>query len=365
MNAKIQTEEEIDDDAPLFSRGISHKEVIYTANQLAIMVETGITLSTALASLAEQEPNLELKRVLNDLKRGVEEGEDFSVALARHPRYFDRTFIALVRSSEQTGALGEMLERIAAYLRNDLETRGKVKAALAYPGVMMGVAIAVTIFLLTYVMPKFMPIFKGKGIKLPTPTVILIAMSESMLTYWYLWLIGLVASVVAFLYFRATPFGKQTLDLVKINLPILGPMFRKMVLSRSIRTLATMIQSGVTVLEALKLTSEVAGNHYFEKAWLHVVDEVTQGKKICDSLRGNELFPPTLVQMISSGEDTGQLAEVLLKVSAYYDRELELSIKTTTSLIEPIMIVVMGFIVGGIAMSLLLPIFQLSKPTKH
>jgi type IV pilus assembly protein PilC len=361
----LTLEESDDDEMPLISRGVSQKEVIYTASQLAIMVDTGITLSSALESLRRQEGNPRLKAVLSELKSHVEAGEDFSVALARFPRYFDKTFVALVQASEQTGALGQMLERISNYLRTDLDTRGKVKAALAYPGIMLCVAIGVTAFLLTYVMPKFTPLFQKRGMKLPPPTIVLMALSESILNYWYVWLGTIVSLVVFLLYFRTTDTGRRTIDWLKINVPVIGGMIRKVIISRSIRTLGTMVQSGVSMLEALRLTADVSGNIFYREAWLQVVDQVTEGRKICDALEGNPLFPTTLVQMISSGEETGRLDEVLDKVSGFYDRELELHIKTTTSLIEPVMIVIMGFVVGGIAMSLLLPIFQLSRPMKH
>lgn len=363
--AVLTLEQTDDDDAPLLSRGVSQKDVIYTASQLAIMVDTGINLSVAIENLRRQETNLRLKSMLGEIKSHVEAGEDFSTALARFPKHFDKTFVALVKASEQTGTLGPMLERISNYLRSDLETRGKVKAALAYPGIMLCVAIGVTAFLLTYVMPKFTPLFQKRGMKLPTPTIVLMALSDSIINHWYIWLASLIALVVGFLYFRTTDMGRRGLDWLKINLPVTGTMIRKVIISRSIRTLGTMVKSGVSMLEALKLTAEVSGNVFYREAWLGVVSQVTDGRKICDALEGNPLFPGTLVQMISSGEETGRLDEVLEKVSSFYDRELELHIKTTTSMIEPVMIVVMGFVVGGIAMSLLLPIFQLSRPMKH
>jgi type IV pilus assembly protein PilC len=361
----LTLEEEEDDDVPLLSRGVSQKDVIYTASQLSIMVDTGITLSSALESLRRQEANPRLKAVLGELKSHVEAGEDFSTALARFPKHFDKTFVALVKASEQTGTLGQMLERISNYLRSDLETRGKLKAALAYPGIMLCVAIGVTAFLLTYVMPKFTPLFHKRDMKLPTSTVMLMALSDSILNYWYIWLVSLIAIVGALLYFRTTEMGRRFIDWLKISFPVIGTMIRKVIISRSIRTLGTMVKSGVSMLEALKLTADVSGNVFYREAWLGVVDQVTDGRKICEALEGNTLFPSTLIQMISSGEETGRLDQVLEKVSSFYDRELELHIKTTTSMIEPVMIVIMGFVVGGIAMSLLLPIFQLSRPMRH
>jgi type IV pilus assembly protein PilC len=353
--------EEADDSEALFSPRVSRNEIIYTTAQLAVMVDTGITLSDALAGVVEQEENLSLKKVLADLKTSVEGGEDFSAALARHPKLFDRTYVSLVRASEATGSLGEMLERITGYLRKEVETRSKVRAAMAYPAVMMVFALGVTIFLLTYILPKFTPLFKSKGAELPLPTRIMMAASGVVLDYWYLWTAALIALVAGYLLARRTDQGKRLLDLAKINLPILGPMFRKVIISRSVRTLGAMLQSGVPMLEAIKHCGDVSGNYHYEKLWEEVRDQVTAGKRICQVLAGNRLFPRVLIQMISSGEETGKLADVLKRVSDYYDQEVEASIKTATGLIEPIMISFMGVVVGGIGLSLLLPIFSLSR----
>jgi type IV pilus assembly protein PilC len=353
--------EDGDDGLTLFPRAIKRSDIIYVANQLAIMVDTGINLATALDGIASQQENPTLKAVLNDLKSRVEGGEDFSAALARHPKCFDRTFVALIKASEQTGSLAEILEQIADYLRKESENRAKVRAAMAYPMVMLVLAIGVTIFLLTYVMPKFEPLFNRKGVKLPTPTIVMIAVSNALIHYWYAWLIGAVAITVGIYFGRRTQPGRQLIDWLKINMPIVGPMFRKVTISRSIRTLGTMVQSGVSMLDAIRLSAEVAGNYYYERSWLHVLDEITNGNRICEALSGNTLFPRTLIQMIGSGEETGKLDQVLQKVSTYYDREVETSLKTVTSMIEPLMIVVMGVVVGGIGLGLLLPIFSLSR----
>lgn len=358
---QVLTLAEMGGELNLFPRSIKKNEIIYTASQLAIMVDTGINLATALDAIAQQEENPTLKKVLIDLKERVESGDDFSSALSKHPRHFDKTFVSMVKAAEETGTLGEMLDRIAGYMRGELETRGKVRAAMAYPAVMLGVAISVTIFLLTFVMPKFTPLFERKGTKLPKPTQLMMTTSHLLIDYWWAWLLGIAGLVAAYILLKRTPSGRQWLDHVKINLPILGPMFRKVTLSRSIRTLGTMIQAGVSMLDAIQLTAEVAGNYLYERAWLHVLDQITQGNQIHEALRGNSLFPSTLIQMIGSGEETGKLDYVLNKVSVYYDKEVEMSLKATTSLIEPLMIVVMGVIVGTIGLSLLLPIFSLSR----
>jgi type IV pilus assembly protein PilC len=349
------------DEGGLFPKRVSKSDLIYVTNQLAIMVDTGITLSAALAGIMQQEANPTLKKVLRDLKQSVENGDDFSTALARYPQHFDKTYISLVKASEATGTLGTMLERIGCYLRKEVEMVGKVRAAMAYPAVMLVLAIGVTVFLLTFIMPKFTPLFASRGTKLPTPTKLMMGISDSMMHHWYLWILGAIALVVGFLYGRRTHIGRQIVDWLKINLPVVGMMFRKVTISRSIRTLGTMLESGVPMLESIRLAGEVSGNVYYERLWLTVLDEVTGGKRVCEVLQQSPLFPRVLVQMIACGEETGKLDSVLERVSTYYDQEVETAVKGATAMIEPIMISVMGVIVGTIGLSLLLPIFSLSR----
>jgi type IV pilus assembly protein PilC len=346
----------------LLPKRIRLGDVIFVTSQLAVMVDTGINVSTALGSIAEQESNSALKTVLTDLRNRVEGGEDLSSALSRHPKQFDKTYVALIKAAEQTGRLGEMLETVSNYLRNQLETRQKVRAAMAYPSIMAVLAVGVTIFLLTFILPKFEPMFTRKGVKLPRPTIIMMTASDILLDYWPAWVALAIALLATYFFGRRTPTGRQIIDWVLINAPIVGPMCRKVTISRSLRTLGTMVASGVSMLEAIRLTAEVAGNYYYEQVWLRVLEQITQGNRIVESLKTEPLMPPTLVQMISAGEETGKLDTVLAKVSGYYDREVEASLKATTSMIEPLMICAMGVIVGGIALGLLMPIFQLSRP---
>lgn len=349
------------DPGELFPRRVRKREIVYLTNQLAVMVDTGTTLSAALENILQQEKNPSLRKVLIAVRSAVCEGEDFSTALARHPKLFDNTYVSLVKASEATGAMGPMLERIAGYLQKELETRSKVRAAMAYPCVMMVMAIHVTIFLLTFVLPKFTPLFNRKGMELPKPTRVMMCLSGLLLNYWYLWLAGAVLLVVGFIVGRRTERGQHAWHWVKIHAPLLGPMHRKVIISRSIRTLGTLLASGIQMLDALKLAGDVTANVYYYRLWQRVSRDVTEGQQICQSLAGDALFPPMLVQMISAGEQTGRLGPVLERVSGFYDQEVEASLKTVTSLIEPLMIAVMGTIVGGIALALMLPIFQLSK----
>jgi type IV pilus assembly protein PilC len=242
-----------------------------------------------------------------------------------------------------------------------LETFNKVRAAMAYPMIMMVLAAGVTIFLLTYVMPKFMPLFRLRQTQLPVPTLVMMSISDAILNYWYLLLAAAASIAGGFLYGRRTPSGRRMLDWIKINCPVVGTMFRKVTISRSIRTLGTLLASGVPVTEAIKLAQAVAGNYYYEMIWEKVLEEVTGGKRICEALHNTPLFPNVLVQMISAGEEAGKLDVVLEKVSTYYDNEVETTLKATTSLIEPLMIAMMGVVVGTIGLALMLPIFSLSR----
>lgn len=357
----VAVQEEGEADQGLFPRRIKKSDIVYATTQLALMVDTGITLSAALNSVAEQEENPTFKALLRELKNNIEAGEDFSSALARHPKQFDQTYVSLVKASEQSGMLPEMLERITEYMQKESETRARVRGALAYPVVMMVIAFGVTIFLLTFVLPKFQPLFDSRGTKLPTITIVLMHASHALMNYWYLWLIGIAALVGGYFYGKQTEPGKKALDWAKINIPIVGPVMRKVMVSRSIRTLGTLLQSGVSILDALQLSSKVTGNSLYESMWLRVVEQVTTGSRLCDSLAGETLMPRTVVQMIASGEETGKLDDVLIRLSGHYDREVDNSIKTATSLIEPLMITGMGVVVGSIAMGLLMPIFSLSR----
>jgi type IV pilus assembly protein PilC len=359
--ANSAPELDAEDGPELFPRRISRTAVVYFTNQLAVMVDTGISLADALGHIAAQEPNLTLRRVVADLKDTVEEGQPFSAALARHPKLFNTTYCALVRAAEATGGMGTMLDRIARYLRQEVETRSKVRAALAYPAVMAVLAVAVTVFLLTYILPKFVPLFMRKGVQLPAPTRIMMGISAALTDYWYLWAASAAAVIGGLAYLRHTPQGRAALDRLRLALPVLGPLFLKIAVSRSIRTLGTMLQSGVPMLEALDLAGAVAANVYFERLWRSVADHVTQGGQVCEALARDPLFPRTLIQMVAAGEQTGKLGQVLERASAYYEQEVETAVKAATSLIEPLMIVFMGMVVGGIAMALLLPVFTLSR----
>ena len=348
----------------LFAKRVTHSDIVEFASQMAVMVDAGVPLSSALEGLAAQSDNPTLKMMLENVQQGVQGGEDLSTSLARYPKHFDRAFVNLVRASEASGQLGPMLERIATQYRTDADTRGRIKGALIYPAAMLTMCIGVIIFLLTYVFPKLMPMFAGREKDIPGPTKFLLAVSMSITTYWPWYIVGLLmlSGFGVFLFRQKT--GRIMLDWMKINLPPFGGLCRKVALSRSLRTLSTTLNAGVPMLEALQLSGGVSNNHFYENCWIDVSDKVTTGRQVHEALQGHSLFPKMLIQMIASGEKSGRLGKVLEKVSDYLDREVANAVKTVTSLLEPLIITVLGSAIGGIAIAMLLPIFKLSSPVR-
>lgn len=348
----------------LFAKPVTRREIVEFASQLAVMVDAGVPLSSALEGLAAQTDNPSMKSLVDRLQSGVQAGEDLSTALSKFPKHFDKAFVNLVKASEASGTLGPMLERIAVQYRTESETRSKIKGALIYPAAMLTMCVGVVIFLLTYVFPKLMPMFAGREKDIPGPTKALLAISQSMTTQWP-WYVAGTIGLVTFLWFglrHAT--GRIVLDWVKIHLPPFNILCRKVALSRSLRTLSTTLNAGVPILEALQLSAGTSNNHFYESSWKQVGEEVTTGRHVYEALQGQTLFPKMVVQMIASGEKSGRLGNVLEKVADYLEREVSNAVKTVTSLLEPLIITVLGSAIGGIAVAMLLPIFKLSSPAR-
>ncbi|MEO1999335.1 MAG: type II secretion system F family protein [Planctomycetaceae bacterium] len=345
----------------LFRRRVNRNEIIYLTSQLAVLVDAGVPLSESLEGLAKQNENPTLRTILTQIQKQVESGDDLSTALKRHPRHFDSTYVNLIKASEASGTLAQMLDRIATQSRSELETRQKVQGALLYPGVMLLMCIGVSIFLLIYVFPKLLPMFETKQIQIPLPTRVMMTVSNTLIHHWY-WVLAVCFLVIAGgVYLRKQAWGRLSLDWLWLHSPILGPMLKKVILGRNLKTLAITINAGVPVLQALELTAAVSNNRLYERSWTEIAQLVTTGKQIHEALSGNDLFPATVKQMISSGEATGKLGMILEKVSQYYERETSNAIKSATTLIEPLMVFLMGGVIGTIALAMLLPIFKLSS----
>ncbi|MCP4247792.1 MAG: type II secretion system F family protein [bacterium] len=342
-------------------RRVTREEVIHFASQLAIMVETGVPITEAISGMMEQSAPGAFRRILGRVLADIETGKELSVALAKHPRAFTPLFVNLVRASEASGTLGGMLNRCAVYLSEERDTRRRVRGAMIYPALVMAGCIGVTIFMLTYMLPKFTGIYAGKEALLPAPTRILMAFSGWLTDWWTVWVSVLVAVLVGSWFFFHSNRGRPPKHWLAMRLPIVGPMVHKTLLTRCLRTLGTLVDSGVSMLESVAITRSVVGNHFFEQLWDRVAERLHRGDQLSAPLAGDPLVPRAIVQMIHAGERSGQLGAVMGKVGRYLEEDLRVSIKTATQMIEPIMILVMGTIVGSIAISLLLPIFTISR----
>jgi len=341
--------------------GPSKKDILNFTKQLAIMVRAGISLQDSLESIAEQNEKEKFKVIITDLKNRIESGESFSQALAEHSEVFSGLYINMVAAAEISGSLSGMLQKLAEYLDSEAETRSQIRGAMVYPIIIAVMAVSVTIFLLCFVLPRFTTIFAGKEHLLPGPTKALMATSMFMRGYWFVVIPVIGASFWGFWYFIGTEGGRRWWDKTKLVLPLIKTLCRSLYITRSLHTMGVLTKAGVPILNTISITAQIAGNVLYKEMWLGVYEEVRQGKKIASSLSQYNLMPSNVVQMIRSGEDSGSMSDVLRDVSDYYARELKTVIKAVTSMIEPIMIVVMGVLVGFIAMSIILPIFKMSS----
>jgi type II secretory pathway component PulF len=340
---------------------ISRADVIGLSHQLAIMVETGVNLVDALDCIATQAEKPNVKKLVADLSTQVQSGKDLSSALARHPRSFPRLFVALIKAAEKSGMLAKLLNRAVVYLRDEADTVRKVKGALTYPGIMLGFAITTTIFLLAFVLPKFTAIYANKKGALPTPTKMLMAASDFLIAHWPALLIGIAGTVVGGMFYFKSESGGRIWNAVQIRLPLLGSMFRKLNLARGLRMIGTMSGAGIPLVDCVETARDLTGNRYYRDLWSKVSDQIQAGKQLSEPLFQSPLVPRSVSQMLHSGEKSGKLAHVMDQVSAYAEAELKEQISNLTRYIEPIMIVMMGLIIGGVAMALLLPIFTISR----
>src|SRR3954471_17233801 len=346
------------------SFGPSAKDVQNFTSQLAVMIRAGISIRAAIEGISDQVENPKFKKMLVQMKKDVESGKQFSDALMRYPKSFTPLYINMVKASELSGGFSKMLDKIATYLAQQIETTSMVRGAMIYPGIIGTMAIGTTIFLLTFVLPRFMVIFKGKEAVLPAPTKLLLAMSNFMTNYWYICVAALVAFVWGFILMLRTDWGRLWWDKVNLTIPLFKKLFRALYISRSLHTMGQLLNAGVPMLDTIQITAEISGNTLYRHMWRAVYGAVKQGKKISAPLNKSPLLPRSVVQMIGAGEESGKLGEVLDEVSEFYARELKAVIKGVTAMIEPIMIVLMGSIVGFIAMSIILPIFKLSSLVK-
>ena len=334
--------------------------VIFT-RQLATMIDAGLAMVQSLQALAEQTTNKVMRDTIHDVCARVESGDSFSEALQKHPKAFSRLYVCMVAAGEKGGLLAEILARLATYLENSARLRKKVKSAMMYPTVVSIVAVLITIFLLVKVVPVFGEIFSSFNATLPAPTLYLIKLSNFVKSYILLVLLGGGGAVYGWFYFIKTPAGRLFWDSRRIRLPIFGAIAHKICLARFTRTLASLVRSGVPILEVLQIVSQTVGNVVMEKAIKTAATDIERGESISTALGKHAIFPSMIIRMVTAGEQTGKIDNMLERISDFLDEEIETTLSGLTALIEPILIVFLGVVVGGMVICMFLPIFKLPE----
>lgn len=329
------------------------------ARQFSTMLDAGVSLVRCLDVLQQQTNDARLRKILMDLSTRVESGESLSRSMARHPKAFSQLIIGLIRAGEVGGVLEESLQRIAAFLEKDVELRRKIRSALTYPVIVLCAAFGIVIFLVSWLVPKFAELFKDLNIKeLPAPTQFLVDLSAFLTQKWYIMIIALIAILIAYKLFVSTRVGRRVMDRVKLRVPVFGPLHHKIVMARFSRTMGTLLASGVPILQAMETVAGVVGNAVVSDAVLESRARIREGEKIADPLQKSKMFPPMVVHMVSVGEESGSLDHMLNKIADFYENEVEMTIASLTAAIEPVMIVLLGFIVGFIVISMFLPMVE-------
>lgn len=343
------------------AKRVKREDVIALAQQLSVMLETGVPLSEALDSFQKQAGRKEFRTVITALSEDVHSGEQLSKSMAKWPRVFPPIMLSLMRASEASGTMALMLGRIGEYLGKERKTMKQIKGALAYPLFMVGSGITLTIFLMAFVLPRFAKIYAQRAASLPLPTKILIGISDFVTTYYMYYLPALAAAGVSLWLLLRTKKGRRCVDWLKLNLPVTGKMFNHLYITRMSRTMATLLGAGVNLLDIIDICRGVTANIYYLELWDDMERGVRDGLQLSDPILESGLVPPNVSSMIASGERSGRLSDVMGRIAQFSEEELEASVKQATGFIEPAMIIIMGVLIGAVAMALLLPIFNLGN----
>jgi type IV pilus assembly protein PilC len=345
-------------------------DLILFTTQLAVMLDSGVILSDALDAIAEQAGDVRFKTVILDVSQRVKSGDTFSKALGSYPSTFNSMFISMVRASEASGRMVDMLTVLTGYLSFEADTRKQIKSALTYPIIMVLMAVAATGTLMFFVLPRFMRIYAARGASLPKLTQVVVGFSRILGDPEIMSVLITTAIVGGGLlwYWSRTTGGRRVLDAIKIRTPVIGTMFIDMVVTRSMRIMATMVNTGVQLLDAVRVIQGAVDNYHFQRLWKQVDEKIQGGYQLSESIlisEGSNLIAPGIIQMLRAGEKSGHLGEVCDKISIFYEKKLQASIRNVMTLIEPLMILVLGVIIGTIAIALLLPVFRISSVIAH
>lgn len=338
-----------------------NEQIAAVTRQMAALLQAGIPLAEALRMIIEQAPDKKVETVFRDIREKVTQGMTFGDALMQHPAYFTDLYSNMVRAGESSGALDKVLVRLAQFLQAQTRLKNKVGAAMMYPMIMVIVGVIVVAILMTMVVPRVTQLIKGRGQELPLPTEILITCSDFLVDYWLLVMVGILCLVVAFQLFVNSVKGRLAFDSFKLKLPIFGDLAKKQAMARFSITLATLLRSGVPALQALQVTKKVLDNVVLQNALQTVHDRVLEGTDISTPMKMSGVFPPTISYMVGVGEQAGNLEEMLERIAATYDEEVDLATQKLTSIIEPVIIVMLAVVVAGIVIAIVLPLLQLQR----
>lgn len=335
------------------------KHLSIFCRQFSTMIDAGVSLVRALDVLGEQTQNPKLRRIIGDIQVEVESGQTLSKAMSKYPGVFNNLFIGLIRAGEVGGVLEEALQRLSHFLEKDMELRRKVKAALTYPVIVVIVAVGIVLGLCTFIVPKFAELFKELGVKeMPAMTQMLLNFSDFLLNKWWIMLLIVIAIFASIKFAYTTKVGRRVMDRLKLVMPVFGPLNHKVCLARFARTLSTLLVSGVPILQAMETVAGTVNNEIISEAIMNARARIREGDRINEPLLKSKMFPPMVVHMISIGEESGALDQMLTKIAEFYESEVEATLQSLTSAIEPIMIVVLGVCVGFIAVALFLPMLS-------
>jgi len=340
------------------------KDLAVFSRQFATMINSGLSLLRALTILGEQTDNKRLAQIVTQVRAEVEKGTSLSAAMAKHPKAFNRLYISMVRAGEVGGFLDQVLVKVADTFEKEVELRGKIRSAMTYPVVVFAMVLLIVGGMLIFIVPTFKSLYTSLGGTLPLPTRMLIGVSDAMKRFFPLVLLAVIGLVIAYRRWRATPAGRYRLDQFKLKVKVFGPLFHKSALSRFSRTLATLIRAGVPILQALEIVADTVNNGVISRAIHDVQDSVREGESLATPLAKHPTFPAMVVQMMAVGEETGALDTMLSKVADFYDQEVEAAVASLTSLIEPLLIAVMGAAVGGMVVALYMPLFNIINLVK-
>ncbi|MDD3925054.1 MAG: type II secretion system F family protein [bacterium] len=340
-------------------RKVGLKELVLFCRQFATMINAGVSLVRCLNILQEQTANDGLKTIITNVQQEIEGGSTLSTALSKYPKVFSGLFVGLVRAGEVGGVLDTTLERLAGFLEKDLELKRKIKGAMTYPTLVMSVAVIIVFGLITFIVPKFMEMFKDMEIQMPAMTMMLMTLGDFSKKYWYVLPVAAGGGIFAFKQYTSTAAGRKQWDWMRLKFPVFGPLNQKVAMARFSRTLNTLLVSGVPILQAMETVSGTLGNEVISKAVTDARISIREGESIATPLAASKLFPPMVVQMIVVGEETGALDELLAKIADFYEDEVDVAVESLTAALEPLMIVGLGSVVGFIVIAMMMPMVSL------